>query len=91
MSAVDDEGEISTDAEGLRDRVETARFRQRPHEIRDGVPSGELTESSVNEDDRGDEEQVKTPTAASPLRKTPSYVDLYNEELIENNRRCYMQ
>lgn len=28
---------------------------------------------------------------SSPLRKMPSYIDLYDEELIDNNRVCYMQ
>lgn len=28
---------------------------------------------------------------SSPLRKMPSYIDLYDEELIDSNKVCYMQ
>lgn len=60
-------------------QTETIRFRQRPASICMAPSTG------------NDEVQQLKPTSSSPLRTAPSYVELYNEELIENNKRCYMQ
>lgn len=58
------------------------RFRQRPA----GLTMAPSSESASNHNTL----KVKA-SCGSPLRTVPSYKDLYNEELIETNRRCYMQ
>jgi len=70
-------GELADSGDEQNNDIRTVRFRQRPAAITVS-PSGESI-------------QEQKPKLASPLKTVPSYVDLYNEELIETNKRCYMQ
>lgn len=67
---------------------ENIRFRQRPVSNLKLVPSDEPTEDIGNQQQQHQPAMLACP---SPLRTVPSYDDLYNEELIENNKLCYMQ
>ena len=72
-------------------------FESAEHTLKMLLAESERIKQLVNEAEHkskhvlANSQNANVPNGESNLVKSPSYVDLYDEELIETNKMCYMQ